>query len=473
MNALSDALPWSDIWRLVSLRDANTRVVIIGTLLLGLASGLIGVFALLRRRALVGDALSHAALPGICLAFMTLGYKSFGGLLLGALISGIIGVLTILFITQNKRIDQDTAIGVVLTSFFGLGICLSRLIQNHPDGTQAGLENFIYGKAASMLVADAWFIAIVCGVVVLTVLLLFKELALICFDPDYARTTGWPVLALDIVLMASIVAVTMVGLQSVGVVLIISLLITPSAAARFWSNDLRIVLLLSATIGAISAVTGTAISALTPQLPTGPVIVIAAALIFAVSATFAPKRGILSRYLVFKSLQGTIRRQNLLRAIFELLESNSPDEGDSSQAALKRALKESFLPEQLVEGGAGTRSDVARELTSARQDRLVIDVESAHGRSFKLTEQGIARAIEVVRNHRLWELYLINFADIAPSHVDTSADRIEHVLAHDTVEKLEAELRTVYPEWDLSLPSSPHPATIGQIIPQRGGNSDG
>ncbi len=447
-------IPWADVWRLVSFRDANTRVVLIGTLLLGLASGLIGVFALLRRRALVGDALSHAALPGICLAFMVLGYKSFGGLLLGALASGIIGVLTILLITQNRRIDQDTAIGIVLTSFFGLGICLSRIIQNHPDGTQAGLENFIYGKAASMLVSDAWFIAAICGLVVLTVLFLFKELALICFDPDYARTTGWPVLMLDIVLMASIVAVTMVGLQSVGVVLIISLLITPSAAARFWSNDLRVVLVLSAVIGAVSAVIGTAISALTPQLPTGPVIVITAALAFAVSATFAPRRGILSRYMVFKALQGTIRRQNLLRAIFELLESKTAHEGDSSQARLKQALTSSFTLGELMQEGAGEKAQLSRELARARRDRLV----SQSGSQLTLTELGIERSIEVVRNHRLWELYLINFADIAPSHVDTSADRIEHVLAHDTVQKLEAELRTVYPDWDLSLPSSPHPA---------------
>ena len=455
MSEFFPTLPWSDLWRLISLRDANTRVVIVGTLLLGIASGIIGVFALLRRRALVGDALSHAALPGICIAFMLLGYKSFAGLLLGALVSGTIGVFTILFITQNKRIDQDTAIGIVLTSFFGLGICLSRIIQNHPEGTQAGLESFIYGKAASMLISDAWFIAVVSAVVVVTVLLLLKELALICFDPDYAKTTGWPVLALDVVLMSSIVAVTMVGLQSVGVVLIISLLITPSAAARFWSNDLRVVLFLSAMFGGLSAVFGTAVSALTPQLPTGPVIVLAAALLFAVSAAFAPKRGVLSRRLAFKKLQATIRRQNLLRAIFELLEAASPSDGDASRSSLVQALQSPFSLPQLVSCGAGSRREIASELDRARRERLL---QSGNEGLFTLTELGIARAIEVVRNHRLWELYLINFADIAPSHVDTSADRIEHVLGRDTIERLEDELRSVYPDWDLSLPSSPHAA---------------
>lgn len=441
-------IPVDDLVRLLSLRDANTRTVLLGTTLLGLVSGVIGVFALLRKRALMGDALSHAALPGLCIAFMVIGYKSFLGLLAGALVSGIVGILLILFVVRWTRINEDAAIGIVLSGFFGLGICLSRIVQNHPNGMQAGLETFIYGKAASMLQQDAWTILVVSAIVLVVARLLFKELTLLCFDTEFARSTGWPVTFLDLVLMGCVVAVTIVGLQSVGVVLIISLLITPSAAARFWTENLKTLVLLSAAIGATSAAVGTALSALYAQLPTGPLIVLVAALLFFFSASLAPKRGLLARYLSFRSLQKKIRRQNFLRAVFELLEHRAPEktplrpERLSEPFLLGELLAESFLP----------GPEVRREAYAAESDGLL----SLDGDRATLREEGARRAIEVVRNHRLWELYLINFADIAPSHVDTSADRIEHVLPEGTVRLLEDELRETHPELEAVVPRSPH-----------------
>jgi len=285
-----------DLLRIFSFQDLNTRVVLAGTTLLGTACGAIGTFTLLRQRALVGDALSHAALPGVCLAFLILGQKSFAGLLFGALVSGTAGVLVIYLVSRYTRVSEDASIGIVLSTFFGFGITLSRLIQNDPQGNKSGIETFIYGKAASMLTADAWMMLCICLGVLIVLLALFKELTLVCFDPDFARTAGWPVGALDLLLMAVLVVTTIAGLQAVGVVLIIALLITPSAAARFWTDDIKSMMAISCFFGGSSAFIGTVISGVSSRIATGPMIVLTAALIFVISLLFGSRGGVLARF---------------------------------------------------------------------------------------------------------------------------------------------------------------------------------
>ena len=228
--------PTAAQWRrVVLLRDYNTRVVMIGVTLLGCACGMVGSFTLLRKRALMGDALSHATLPGIALAFMVAtlwGYegKSISILLLGAALSGLFGVGTILAISHLTRLKEDTALGAVLSVFFGAGAALLGVIQQMKTGHAAGLESFIYGKTASMGAADTRLIAVAAVICIVVSLLLFKELKLLCFDDDFAGSRGLPVLWLDITLMALVVIVTIVGLQAVGLILIIALLIIPAAA---------------------------------------------------------------------------------------------------------------------------------------------------------------------------------------------------------------------------------------------------
>lgn len=445
--------PWEELARLVTLQDPNTRVVLAGTVLLGIASGVVGTFVLLKRRAMVGDALSHAALPGLCAAFMILGSKDLFGLLFGALVSGLLGVLTIVVINQLRRVSDDAAIGIVLTVFFGIGICLSRIIQNTPTGMQAGLDSYIYGKAASMLVQDAFFIAVVSSAVVCICVLFFKELLLVCFDPDFGRTTGWPVAALDLFLMICLVATVMVGLQSVGVVLVIALLITPAAAARFWSDRLSTIVMLSAAFGGASALLGASLSALYGRLPTGPLIVIVAALIFALSAACAPRRGVIAHYAEFRSLQRKIRREHTLRAIFERLEVSA---GESAAAADVPFVDGQLALDELASAGI-PELQAARELRRLEREGL-LERSAVKGKeaSLRFTAAGKAEALRVVRNHRLWELYLINFAEIAPTHVDTSADRIEHVLPPETIRRLEEELVQRDPDLAGLFPASPH-----------------
>jgi manganese/zinc/iron transport system permease protein len=277
--ASADVTP---LMRVLTLQDYNTRVVVVGILLLGIAAGVIGSFMLLRKRALVGDAVSHATLPGLCAAFMIMASmggdgKWLPGLLLGALVTGGLGILMVLWIRSQTKLKEDTALGIVLSVFFGMGVSLLGIIQKMRQGHAAGLESFIYGKTASMLAGDAMLIGGAALVVITTAVLLFKEFRLLCFDEAFAKSQGWPVRALDIVMMLLVVTVTVIGLQAVGLILMIALLVIPPATARFWTEHLQTLVWLSAITGGISGLIGALASALVPNLPAGAVIVLVAA----------------------------------------------------------------------------------------------------------------------------------------------------------------------------------------------------
>ncbi len=440
---------WTQLSNVLALRDYNTRVVVIGVSLLGAASGLIGSFLLLRRRALLADALSHATLPGIGIAFLAMaGWGGEGkwlpGLLAGASLAGVLGVLCILGIVHTTRIKEDAALGIVLSVFFGLGVAILGVIQGTGAGNAAGLKSFIYGKTASMLLSDVLLIAAAAGAVALLCAALFKEFALLCFDAAWARARGWPVLLLDVLMMAAVVCVVVIGLQAVGLILAIALLVVPPAAARFWTNRLPALLLVAAVLGGLSGWIGAAVSALTPRLPAGAIVVVVAGLVFAVSLIFGSARGLLVRLHAHLRLSGRVARQHLLRALYELSESAAAGGPPGLPpvpvrlAVLRR--ERGWSPQRLH-----------RVLRAALRDGLV---ERAGSDSYRLTERGAAAAWRIVRNHRLWELFLIAHADIAPSHVDRDADEVEHVLSPQLIAELEQQLAGTHP--DLAAPDSPH-----------------
>ncbi len=442
------AFDWSQIVRVLTLQDYNTRVVVIGVSLLGLAAGLIGCFMLLRERALLGDALSHATLPGIGVAFILMTVlggsgKSLAGLLIGGTISGVLGVITILLVVHLTRIKEDAALGIVLSVFFGLGIAVLGLIQNLGAGQAAGLKSFIYGKTASMVFSDAATIAVAAALITLACLLFYKELTLLCFDPGFARAQGWPVLTLDVVLMALVVGVTVIGLQAVGLILMVALLVIPPAAARFWTQHLPTMLLGAALIGAGSGLVGATLSALVPRLPAGAVIVVVAGVFFLVSLVCGPARGILRRVVEHRRLTRTVAHQHLLRAVYELSETQQAGILPHRHAVRFGELlrHRSWSPRQL-----------RRTLRGAMRAGLLAATDG--GSAYALTPTGVQAAWRIARNHRLWELYLITHADVAPSHVDRDADEVEHVLAPALMERLEALLSEQYP--DLAAPPSPH-----------------
>ncbi len=294
--------------------DYTFQTVALGSALLGLISGVLGSFAVLRKQSLLGDGISHSALPGVVMAFVLLGSKNTEILLLGALISGLLATLFIVSIVRYTRVKFDSALALVMSVFFGLGLVMLTYVQKIPNSNQAGLKRFIFGQASTLLQRDI-ILMVICGLILLALVLLFwKEFKLFTFDADFAQSLGFSPKRLNLLLSFMIVLAIIIGLQAVGVILMSAMLITPAVAARQWTNKLWIMVMLSALFGAVSGVIGTAASSLVPKLPTGPAIVICISTIVVISVLFAPGRGILHRIYV--------RRRN--RILYKL-EGGKPD----------------------------------------------------------------------------------------------------------------------------------------------------
>lgn len=278
--------------------DYTFRTVALGSAILGIISGMLGSFAVLRKQSLLGDGVSHAALPGVVMMFILTGSKNTEVLLLGALISGLIATLLIISIVKNTRIKFDSALALIMSVFFGAGLVLMTYVQKIPKSNQAGLNRFIFGQASTLLQRDVRLM-IICGIALLIVMLLFwKEFKIFTFDAEFAQSIGFSSGKINLLLSFMIVMAIIIGLQTVGVILMSAMLITPAVAARQWTNRLWVMVLLSAIFGAISGILGTAISSLVPRMPTGPAIVVCVSLIVMVSMLFAPGRGILYRLYI-------------------------------------------------------------------------------------------------------------------------------------------------------------------------------
>lgn len=310
MNAFLEAL--------VLQAGYNAALVAVGAGLLGFAAGSSGTFLFLRKRALVSDAVAHATLPGVGLAFIVM--VAFGGdgrnllgLLAGSAVSAILGLLVIDWIVRRTRLSEDAAIGAVLGVFFGLGIVILTVIQGMSAGRQAGLESFLLGSTAGMLFSDAIIIAIGGSIAVFVTWLMRRPMTLVAFDSAYAAALGYDVRRIDLVIMGLVMGVTVIGLKLVGLILIVAMLIIPAVTARFWTERSGAVIWIAGAVGGVSGYLGAAISASAPALPTGPIIVLVAAAIFVVSLLFAPRRGVLAAVIRHRRFQARVhRRQGLL-----------------------------------------------------------------------------------------------------------------------------------------------------------------
>lgn len=289
--------------------DYTLRNVALGSALLGIVGGVLGTFAVLRQQGLLGDVLAHAALPGICLAFMLTETRMPLILMLGAAFTGWIGTLIILKLIRDTRISEDTALGVVLSVFFGLGVVLLTHIQHSYGSGQAGLDRYLFGQAATLVQENVITMAVLGGIALLCVGLLFKEFKVLSFDPDFASSIGLPVGKLNILLTSLIVVAVVIGLQTVGVVLMAAMLIGPAAAARQWTNRLSTMLFLSAFFGAAAGVSGAMISVSARGVPTGPMVILCMTAIVIVSLLFAPERGI-----IWNAVRQRSARRQMLKA---------------------------------------------------------------------------------------------------------------------------------------------------------------
>ena len=449
---------WPSLWRVISLQDYNTRVVVLGVAVLGCSAGLIGSFTLLRKRALMGDALSHAALPGIALAFLlasAMGYdgKSMPILLTGATISGLLGMGAILWIRNHTRLKEDAALGIVLSVFFGMGVALLGITTQTKTASAAGLESFIYGKTASMRAADVNLIIAASLAVIVLCALFFKELKLLCFDEAFTGSRGYSVVALDVLLMVMVVVITIVGLQAVGLILVIALMVIPAAAARFWTHSLAKMMFYAAALGTAGGIIGAMTSAVMPNLPSGAMIVLVCALFFFFSMLFGSSRGVLVRWLRRRKLNRRIERQHLLRAMFELTEPHLPK--DSDYKTHGRVPLQTLFPER-----SWSMRRLIASINDAMDRRFVrvypVDPSGNQWRdaAVELTSNGFVEAARLTRQHRLWEMYLITYADIAPGLVDRDADAIEHVLEPHVMDRLEELLEQG--QLEVNVPESPH-----------------
>lgn len=434
MTHFQDANFWSFFREVFALSGGyNTLLVTISTTALGVAAASIGSIALLRKRALMGDALAHSTLPGLAFGYIIASLlgdteKNTMLLLVAAAISGGLGVFAVHFLENYSRLRQDAAIGIVLSSFFGLGIVGLSIVQSMPQTQGGGLTHFIYGQTAAMSVSDAWTLLGVMLVSLIVCVGMLKEFRLVCFDESFARASGWPVVWIDLLMMLLVVVVTVLGLQAVGLLLVIALLVVPAAASRFWTERLHKMLLIAALIGGISGYIGSSVSAMTPHFPAGAVIVLTAGTLFFMSYFFAPKRGALAhiwRQLVSSML---ISRDHILRDLFER------DERLKGSTPTRRTGE--YPLSTLIKGSTRTQLWTRLILSWLKAKKELLFREN----SCSLTETGYQQALNRVRSHRLWEEYIYTYSDVPRSHVDFSADMVEHVLSPEIVKSLEKSL---------------------------------
>lgn len=346
------------LWQALTLQlGYNASLVAIGAALLGAAAGMTGTFPFLRKRALVSDAVSHATLPGLALAFIVMASfggdgRGFLGLLAGSALSAALGLLVVHWLTTRTRLTEDAAIGAVLSVFFGFGIVLLTVIQTMSTGRQAGLDSLLLGSTAGMLFQDAALIALAGLATLIAVLVMRRPMIMTAFDPDFAATAGVNTARTDLLTMGLVLAVTVIGLKIVGLILVVALLIIPPVAARFWTDRTDHLAAIAALIGGVSGYVGSVISATAPALPTGPIIVLVAFALFVLSFFFAPARGLAAgalRQMVFR--KRVHRRQGLLalaqgQPIFEALtrrilvrEGYMRSDGVATEAGRARAAR--------------------------------------------------------------------------------------------------------------------------------------
>jgi manganese/zinc/iron transport system permease protein len=355
------------------LFDYTVRTVALGAGALGLVAGALGVFAVLRRQSLLGDAISHAALPGIVLAFMITGMKGTLVLVLGAALAGWLGTLVIMAVVRHTRLPPDSALGIVLSVFFGAGLVLLTHVQRMPSAAQAGLETFLFGQAAAMLERDVGVIVGLGSLSLLAVALFWKEFKLLAFDPEYGATQGFPMRTVDVLLTTFLVIAIVIGLQTVGVVLMSAMVIAPAAAARQWTNSLGVMVVLAGVFGAVAGIAGAVASGTTSHLPTGPTIVLFATAIVLVSMALAPERGLVWAAVRQQRQRRQVRTDAVLSDLYAL----------AGQHAREHAHDFSVL--DAMRGG---HSDVRRSLAALEEQGLAR--RDSRGR-WLITDPGRAR----------------------------------------------------------------------------------
>lgn len=426
--------------RFLSFRDPAVRYAVIGSLLLGLSCGILGSFIVVRKLSLMGDTLSHAVLPGVALGFLWSMSKDPVAIFIGASAAGLLGTFVVKWIRDTTKLKEDAALGIVLASFFSIGVVLMSRIQKLPTSEKSGLDKLLYGQAAGLGADDIQLMAGVTLLALILVVAFYKELLATSFDPGFSRAAGLPASWVHHGLMLLLSFSVVVALQAVGVVLVSAMLITPAATAYLLTDRMHRLLIIAACAGMASGFAGCFFSFFGNNLPTGPFMVLGASGLFFAAFLFGPRHGVVTRGWRQFSRSARVERENTLKAIFRILEQNQ----FTSQSV---TIKELALMRH------ETLEESLRRMKALRDHGLLTLNDSPDAAT--LTPLGWRRACEIVRNHRLWELYLTHEANYAADHVHEDAEQIEHILGEDTVRMLDKQLN--HPMLD------PHGSSIPSI----------
>lgn len=415
-----------------TFQDPSIAWVVLGITLLGVGSAYVGTFSFLDKKALLGDAISHAVLPGICLGFMVAGEKNPVYIVTGAFLSGAVATFMSSWLKRNTKLSEDTIIATILSVFFGFGIVLLTALQKSGNPEIAGLNSFIFGNAIGISEADLMLYGGLSLVIILVLTVLLKEFRLMVFDPEYGKAIGFPMKSISFLFNVLMILAVVIGIQAIGVVLMAALLITPGAAARFWTDRLNPLLILAALFSVLSGILGTYVSFVLPQMPTGPWVVVFLSLFALISFLISPKSGIIFRYFARRKYLRKTHRDHLMKALYKAKENG----------------KSGLTIEEIYQLYPYQKAATNHSISALLKSTFISKNQSI----INLTDRGISEGMRIVRLHRLWELYLNESMNIAPDHVHDSAEQLEHLITPELEALLEKRLN--YPALD------PHQETI-------------
>jgi ABC-type Mn2+/Zn2+ transport system permease subunit/Mn-dependent DtxR family transcriptional regulator len=404
---------------------------LVASIMVGISCGLIGTYIMLRGLSLIGDALAHAVLPGVVIGFMV-GGKSPLSLFIGASAAGILTALLISFVERNSKIKSDTAIGIIFTGAFALGILLvSQLKQVHID-----LSSYLFGDVLGVSNSDIVMSSIITLFILIVVIIFYKQLLVTSFDPTMAHIIGISAGGFHYFLMTMLSMSIVTGLQSVGVILIIAMLITPPATAYLLTNKLKLLLLISCICGIFSSVTGLYLS-YHFNFASGASIVLVAVFFFMLAFLFSPREGIVIK--AFRRRKTS--RLNLFEDIIKILSKEDIPSGREHST-------------QILSSKLGLSK---AKIHSALKEVTKMDLIEKDNGNLVLTNKGKALAKRLVRSHRLWETYLTDKHVVGMENIHQDAEKYEHILSDELLAEIEEELG--HPEKD------PHGSPIPKDIP--------
>lgn len=409
---------WNDFLYFFSFQNATLNAVLLGTILLGCSAGIVGVLVVLNKKALIVDAIAHSVLPGICLGFLISGFKNPITIILGGITSGAAAVYLVEWIIKKSRIKPDASIASTLAFMFSLGVILLNIIQSSGNSNQSGLTDFLFGKAATIVHTDLLFFVGLTVITLLVTIIFYRAFKISLFNPEYAATIGINQKLLKFIISSLIIITTAIGIQTVGIILMSALIITPASSALLWTKSFNKVFILATVFAITSSILGVYISFTSPKMPTGPWIIVVLSLI-ALSSAFCSPKGIIAQKIKTKKNTKKILIDNLLKAIFKL--------------SLKHSSKSGYTEEQIKLFHHFHSPELKKGLHYLQKENWIVHA----GDHWALTNDGKKEAKRIIRIHRLWELYMQKFMHIQTDHVHDSAESIEHIITPKLEKKLQ------------------------------------